>query len=100
MRDAAGRVLGIKKRDYQNVTFTLANSWDNLQLLDLKITKPIEDFLPVNLLNKTEEQQKQDTKFQLQLKFPTGPGSDNPEDDSPADQFKQQLIDNLFNIGM
>ena len=100
LRDAAGRVLGIKKRDYQNVTFTLANSWDKLQLLDLKITKPIEDFLPVNLLNKTEEQQKQDTKFQLQLKFPTGPGSDNPEDDSPADQFKQQLIDNLFNIGM
>ncbi len=100
LRDAAGRVLGIKKRDYQNVTFTLANSWEKLQLLDLKITKPIEEFLPINALNKNDEQQKQDTKFQLQIKFPTGPGSDNAEDESPADQFKQQLIDNLFNIGL
>ncbi|MBQ7561201.1 MAG: hypothetical protein IJS99_05150 [Synergistaceae bacterium] len=99
LRDAAGRVLGIKKRDYQNVTFTLANSWQKLQLLDLKITKPIEEFLPINALNKNEEQQRQDTKFQLQLKFPAGPGGDSAEDESPADQFKQQLIDNLFNIG-
>ena len=99
LRDAAGRMLGLKSRDYQNVSFTLANSWQELRLLNLKITKPIQDFLPVTQLNKNEEQQKDDKQFKLKLKFPTGPGSGNPEDVSTEDQFKEQLIDNLFRIG-
>ena len=100
LRDAAGRMLGVKRRDFQNVSFRLANSWDNLQFLDLKVTKPIEDFLPINLLNKNDETQRSEQKFKLQLKFPVGPGNHDPEDDSPADQFKQQLIDNLFDMGL
>ena len=100
LRDAAGRMLGVKRRDYQNVSFTLANSWSNLQFLDLKVSKPIEDFLPINLLNKNPEAQRSEQKFKLQLKFPVGPGNHDPEDDSPADQFKQQLIDNLFDMGL
>ncbi len=100
LRDAAGRMLGVKRRDFQNVSFRLANSWNNLQFLDLKVTKPIEDFLPINLLNKNEETQRSEQKFKLQLKFPVGPGNHDPEDDSPADQFKQQLIDNLFDMGL
>ena len=96
LRDAAGRMLGVKRRDFQNVSFTLANSWDNLQFLDLKVTKPIEEFLPINMLNKNEEAQREEQKFKLQLKFPVGKGEHNPEDDSTEDQLKQQLIDNLF----
>ena len=98
LRDAAGKMLGIRKRDYQDVSFTLANSWQELRLLDLKTTKSLQDYLPVERLNK-EEQQKDDRQFNLHLRFPTGPGSRDPEDASTSDQFKEQLIDNLFNIG-
>ena len=100
LRDAAGRVLGVKRRDFQNVSFTLANSWDKLQLLNLKITKPIEDILPIDVLNRDEEKQRDDTQFSLRLKIPTGKGDPSVEEESPGDQFKQQLIDNLFNIGL
>lgn len=100
LKDAAGRVLGMKRRDFQNVSFTLANSWDKLRLENLKITKPIEDFLPIDILNKEEEAQKDDTQFKLRLKIPTGPGDKSIEEESTTDQFKEQLIDNLFNIGL
>ena len=99
LKDAAGRVFGVKRRDYQSVSFTLANSWQSLRLLNLTITKPIEDFLPLDLLNKDEEKQRDDTQFKLNLKFPVGKGDTSVEEDSTSDQFKQQLIDNIFNIG-
>ena len=101
LKDAAGRVLGIKRRDFQNVSFTLANSWNELQLLDLKITKPIQDFLPIDKLNDLNgdgEQQKSSKQFKLNLKFPVGQGNLNPEDNTTQDQLKQQLLDNLFNL--
>lgn len=100
LRDAAGRVLGVKGRDYQNVSFTLANSWENLQLRNIQVTKPIEDILPIDILNRNEEKQKETTQFNLRLKIPTGKGDPSIEEESPGDQFKKQLIDNLFNIGM
>ena len=99
LRDTAGTILGIKKRDYQNVSFTLANSWQELRLLNLTTTKSLQDFLPVDRLNKEDEQKKDDRQFNLRLRFPAGPGSRDPEDTSTSDQFKEQLIDNLFNIG-
>ena len=100
LRDAAGRVLGLKRKDFQNVSFTLANSWNALRLLNMKITKPIEDFLPIDMLNKDEEKQRDDTQFKLNLKIPVGKGDPSIEEESAGDQFKQQLIDNLFNIGL
>ena len=100
LRDAAGRVMGLKRRDFQNVSFTLANSWEKPQLLDLKITKPIEDFLPIDILNKDEEKQKEDTGFKMSIKLPVGKGSPSAEDETAGEQFKQQLIDNLFNWGL
>ena len=100
LKDAAGRVLGIKRRDFQNVSFTLANSWDKLRLENLKITKPIEDFLPIDMLNKETEEQRDDTQFKLQLKFPVGKGNKSVEDESTSDQLKEQMIDNLFNWGL
>ena len=99
LRDTAGRIFGVKRKDFQNVSFGLANSWNELRLLDLKITKPIEDFLPIDMLNKDEEKQRDDTQFKLNLKIPVGRGDTSIEEESTGDQFKQQLIDNLFNIG-
>ena len=99
LRDAAGRIFGVKRRDFQTVSFRLANSWNELRLLDLKITKPTEDFLPIDMLNKDSEQQKDDTQFKLNLKIPVGKGDSSIEEESTSDQFKQQLIDNIFNIG-
>ena len=100
LRDAAGRVLGMKTRDFQNVSFRLANNWQELHMLDLTITKPIEDFLPVDILNRDQEVQKDDKQFKLSIKIPTGPGDKSIEEESTTDQFKEQLIDNLFNIGL
>ena len=100
LKDAASRVLGIKRRDFQNVSFTLANSWQNLSMENLKITKPIEDFLPIDILNRDKEEQKDDTQFKLQLKIPTGKGYKSAEEESTGDQLKEQLIDNLFNYGL
>ena len=100
LRDAASRVMGIKRRDFQNVSFTLANSPYDPQLRDLKVTKPIEDFLPIDVLNRDEEKQRDTTQFKMSFKLPVGKGAPSAEDESPSDQFKQQLIDNLFNIGM
>ncbi|MBR1418187.1 MAG: hypothetical protein IJ576_04390, partial [Synergistaceae bacterium] len=98
LKDAAGRMLGVKRRDFQNVTFTLANSWNELRLLDLKITKPIQDFLPLDKLNGEEEQKKETKQFKLNLKIPVGQGNLNPEDNTTQDQLKEQLVDNLFNF--
>lgn len=100
LKESAGRILGVKSKDFQTVSFTLANSWNELRLLNMKITKPIEDFLPINVLNKDEEEQKSETQFKMRLRIPTGPGDTSVEEESTEDQFKQQLIDNLFNIGL
>ena len=100
LREAASRILGVKRRDYQNVSFTLYDSWTSLQLLDLKITKSIEDIIPINILNQDEEKQKEEAQFKMSLKFPTGPGDKSIEEESTEDQLKQQFIDNLFNIGL
>ena len=97
LRDAMGRALGVRSRDFQDISFTLANSWQELQLLDLKIDKSIQDILPIDRLNSAEEQ-KDDKRFRLNLKFPTGPGG-GYEEETTEDQLKEQIIDNLFNIG-
>ena len=100
LRDAASRVMGIKRKDFQNVSFTLANSPADPHLRDLKVTKPIEDFLPIDILNNDKEKQKESAQFKMSIKIPVGKGAPSAEDESAADQFKQQLIDNLFNIGL
>ena len=46
-----------------------------------------------------EKFKKDDKQFKLHLKFPTGHGSDDNEELSTSDQFKEQLIDNLFRLG-
>ena len=100
IKDAASRVLGIKRKDFQNVSFTIAGTWDKPALENLKITKAIEDFLPIDILNRDQETQKDSAQFRLQLKFPTGPGAKGSEEESTGDQVKQQLLDNLLNWGL
>lgn len=100
LKDAASRAMGLKGRDFQNVSFTIANSWTEPRIENLKVTKSIEEFLPIDVLNGDEEKQKSEAKFSIRLKIPTGPGEKSVEEESTTDQFKQQLIDNLFNIGL
>ena len=98
LKNVVGKALGINKRDFQDVSFVLAGSWSNLQLLGLKIDKPLGDYLPLEKLNRTEEQRADGARFRLNLKFPTGPGAEGGEDRT-EDQLKEQLLDNLLNIG-
>lgn len=99
VRDALGRAIGLRGRDFQDVSFTLSNSWQELRLLNLKIDKPLQDYLPLDALNGNQRKQKDDTQFRLNLKFPTGPGGGSPEDRSTKDQLTEQLLDNLLHIG-
>lgn len=98
LKNVVGEALGISKRDFQDVSFVLAGGWSNLQLLNLKIDKPLGDYLPLEKLNRTEEQRADGAQFRLNLKFPTGPGAEGGEDRT-EDQLKEQLLDNLLNIG-
>lgn len=98
LKNVVGEALGISKRDFQDVSFVLAGGWSNLQLLNLKIDKPLGDYLPLEKLNRTEEQRADGARFRLNLKFPTGPGAEGGEDPT-GDQLKNQLLDNLLNIG-
>ena len=98
LKNVVGKALGIKKRDFQDVSFVLAGGWSNLQLLNLRIDKPLKDYLPLEKLNRTEEQRGDGAQFRLNLKFPTGPGAEGGEDRT-EDQIKEQLLDNLLNIG-
>ena len=98
LKNVVGKALGIKKRDFQDVSFVLTGGWSNLQLLNLRIDKPLKDYLPLEKLNRTEEQRGDGAQFRLNLKFPTGPGAEGGEDRT-EDQIKEQLLDNLLNIG-
>ena len=98
LKNVVGKALGIKKRDFQDVSFVLTGGWSNLQLLNLRIDKPLQDYLPLEKLNRTEEQRGDGARFRLNLKFPTGPGAEGGEDPT-GDQLKNQLLDNLLNIG-
>jgi hypothetical protein len=96
LRQAVGKLVGFTERDFQDVTFQLKGSWQELQLLDLKIDKSLEGFLPPKILSETGEQGKENQKkIQFNITIPTGHGASDEED--AEDQFKKQLIDNLFN---
>ena len=98
LKSVLGEALGVNKRDFQDVSFVLAGGWSNLQLLNLRIDKPLQDYLPLEKLNRTEEQRGDGAQFRLNLKFPTGPGAKGGENRT-EDQLKDQLLDNLLNIG-
>ena len=55
LKSVLGEALGVNKRDFQDVSFVLAGGWSNLQLLNLRIDKPLKDYLPLEKLNRTEE---------------------------------------------
>ena len=96
LRQAVGKLVGYTERDFQDVTFQLKGSWQELQLLNLKIDKSLENYLPINQLNEKDTQIKENQKkIQFNITVPTGPGGDDETD--TQDQFKKQLIDNIFN---
>ena len=97
VRKAAAKAIGYTERDFQNVSFQLKGSWQELQLLNLKIDKSLESYLPLKSLNeKTEERGDDERKFQFNLRIPTGPGGGEDSEDM-RNQFKKQFLDNLTN---
>lgn len=97
IRQAMGKVVGLTERDFQDVSFQLKGNWKELQLLNLKIDKSLEGYLPLQNLNeKSEENKEAERKIQFNLKIPTGRGGNGDGQDT-QDQFKKQLLDNLLN---
>jgi hypothetical protein len=95
-RQAVGKLIGITEREFQEVSFQLKGSWQELQLLNLKIDKSLEGYLPLQDDEPTSRSAG-DQKFKLNIKIPVGPGNED-SDESTQDQFKRQLLDNLFKM--
>jgi hypothetical protein len=95
VRQAVGRMVGITDRDFQDVSFQLRGSWDELQLLNLKIDKPLEGYLPIRTSDSLPTHREDNRKIKFNIKIPTGPGGEDEE--NAQDQFKRQLLDNLLN---
>jgi hypothetical protein len=93
LRQAVGKLVGYTERDFQDVTFQLRGSWQELRLLNLTIDKSLEAYLP--LRNEATQRKESEKKIQFNLKIPTGPGGD--EDLTTREQFKKQLLNNLLN---
>jgi hypothetical protein len=95
LRQAVSKLVGFTEHDFQDVTFQLKGSWQELQLLDLKIDKSLESYLPLSNQNETKQNKESEKKIQFNIKIPTGSGGNNGED--TQNQFKKQLLDNIFN---
>ena len=97
VRRAIGRYLGIADRDFQEVSFQLRGSWSELQLLNLMIDMPLENFVPVRASDSPAERRARERdRIQFNLRIPTGRGTGG-EDEDARDQFRRQLLDNLLN---
>ncbi|MCL2009145.1 MAG: hypothetical protein FWG71_01195 [Synergistaceae bacterium] len=93
-----GRMVGLAERDFQNVSFQLRGDWSGLQLLNLKIDKPLENFIPFRASDSLPERRdmENDKRIQFNIKIPTGSGG-GADDEGARDQFMRQLLDNLLN---
>ncbi|MDR1649187.1 MAG: AsmA-like C-terminal region-containing protein [Synergistaceae bacterium] len=96
LRSALGKLVGLPERDFQDVTFQIKGSWSELQLLNLKIDKSLENYLPLKETNVEQERKENEKKIQFNLRIPVGPGGSG-DDENPADQMKRQFLDNLLN---
>jgi hypothetical protein len=95
LRGAAAKVVGYTEHDFQDVTFQLKGNWKELQLLNLTISKSLEGYLPLSDMNESTEEKETERKFRFNLRIPTGPGGTEDGDDT-KNQFKKQLLDNIF----
>jgi hypothetical protein len=97
LRGVAAKVVGYTEHDFQDVTFQLKGSWQALQLLNLKISKSLEGYLPLSGMNDNPAPEGKDAerKFQINLRIPTGPGSTEDGEDT-ENQIKKQILDNLI----
>ncbi len=97
LKGAVGNMLGIKRSDFQDVSFVLKGTPAELQLLNLKVDKPLQNYLPLETLNKTEQQKSSQQQFKLNIVIPTGRGASSDVD--TGQQISEQILDNLFKIG-
>jgi len=96
VRQAVGKMVGIDERDFQDVSFQLKGGWKELQLLNLKIDKPLEGYLPFRASDSDPEGKEDSRRIQFNIKIPTGSGG-SEDGENARDQFKRQLLDNLLN---
>ena len=96
-RRAIGRAIGLAERDFQNVSFQLRGGWDALQLLNLRIDRSLEGFIPTRNMDDMPgtERRRDSRRVRFNLNIPVGRGGGNG--DNATDQFKRQLIDNILN---
>jgi len=94
IRQALGRVLSIAERDFQDVSFQLRGTWSELHLLNLSIGGGLEGFVPVRDLDSAPTRRRDNRRIQFNINIPIGQGGRS--DESAADQFKRQLLDNLL----
>lgn len=94
VRQTVSKIIGYNQRDFQEVSFQLRGSWKELQLLNLRIDKSLEGFLPRELPTGRKDEER---KIQFNLRIPVGPGGGNSDGASTEDQLKKQFLDNLLN---
>jgi hypothetical protein len=96
LRGVLAKAVGYTEHDFQDVTFQLKGNWQELQLLNLQISKSLESYLTI-INDETEEKEKEtERRFRLHIRIPTGPGGVEDSEDA-MNQFKKQLLDNLLN---
>jgi hypothetical protein len=96
LRSTLGKLVGLPERDFQDVTFQLKGSWKELQLLNLKIDKSLEGYLPLKTTDEEEARKENEKKIRFNLRIPVGRGGGRDGED-PEEQVKRQFLDNLLN---
>jgi hypothetical protein len=91
-RAVVERILGIKTRSFNNVTFDMQGGWGDPVLNNLKIDKQMTG---VHKWGKKAESENETNKkkFSFSVNIPVGPGS---SESNAKDNFQKSLLDVLF----
>ncbi|MPN13866.1 hypothetical protein SDC9_161192 [bioreactor metagenome] len=91
----SGLVGGYSVRDFRETSFTLAGTWNDMKMYDLKVSQPIQSTpIPFDSTFSDEKEKEKVDDIKIKLSFPTGEGKDNSL--SPGEQVKKQLMENLL----
>jgi hypothetical protein len=86
------KILGIKKKNFSNVTFDVRGSWSDPVLSNLKTDKQMSGVYEWG--KKADNDSKSDKKrFSFSINIPVGPGS---SDSNVKDNLQQSILDVLF----
>jgi translocation and assembly module TamB len=89
-----GFLGGMSKKDFRDVSFNIAGSWEKPQISNVKIAVPERNSAPTPSGGDPERQTDQ---RKIEIEIPTGGGSSNG--DSVGGQIKQQILEQIFTTG-